>query len=56
MYNLLNITICTLNNLFVKYNYYYVNNIQLTSCDYDNIKNEHKLTKKLNILIQLLNI
>ena len=58
MSNLLNITICTLNNWFVKYNYYYVNNIQLTSSDYDKNKNEHKSTKKtkyINLIIEYVN-
>ncbi len=46
--NLLNIRIKTLNNWLNKYNYYYTNNIQLTSNNYNDIKKqyEHKSTKK----------
>ena len=58
--NLLNIRIGTLNNWLNKYNYYYTNNIQLTSNNYNDIKKqyEHKSTKKtkyINSIIDYVN-
>ncbi len=58
--NILNIATNTFNNWFIKYNYYYVNNIQLTALEYKKIKNknEHKSTKKtkyINLIIDYVN-
>jgi hypothetical protein len=49
----LNITNKTFYIWYNKYNYYYINNIQLTYTNYNEIKNQqvHKSTKKVNIVV-----